>query len=405
MRKFLLCLSIFIFMVQVPLYAQSLADTVDAFTTEEFVLNNRHFSVNVDHFNTCLLVMLSYYYPEQFSVDDTEVKSLIDGYVKGENGGHRFIFNADQKAALGAMLDPYTLESTTVYRVLEFSFSKASIMAGLTIGLHQEGFEIPPDASASISLFYDENSDSVYRFERDVISIVKRRISPMVEFLGKEKQYDFLPHKPLSLYVTFANNIQSLRSMANDYAQNAVMAYSLASEHDNAVLFFHELAHLWASANGVKANIISEVETSGKKDKYEEILKNCAGKIVRDDEMLSKGSIQSESIIDMVTSIYDASLLGFNEFWAMTASKYLFSLYSPAFSESACRFSAGLSDDKITWEHARDLFDWISATNFFDTVRLTTDPQKVIYREFVLFVLCIDRGLNYALEKSGEFVQ
>jgi hypothetical protein len=227
----------------------------------------------------------------------------------------------------------------------------------------------------------------------------------MVEFLGKEKQYNFLPHKPLSLYVTFANNIQSLRGMANDYAQNVVMAYSLASEHDDAVLFFHELAHLWASANEVKANIISEVEKSGKKEEYKEILKNCAGKIVQDNELLSKKSIQSESIVDIVNSIYDASLLGFNEFWAMTASKYLFSLYSPALSESACRFPAGLSDDKITWEHARDLFDWTSATNFFDTVRLTADPQKVIYREFVLFVLCIGHGLNYALEKSGEFVQ
>ncbi|SLM18038.1 exported hypothetical protein [uncultured spirochete] len=404
MRKFLLCLSIFISMVQVPSYTQS-TDTVDAFTTEEFVLNDRHFSVNVDHFNTCLLVMLSYYYPEQFSLTDTEVKSLIDGYVRGKDVGHRFVFNTNQKAALGAMLDPYTLESTTVNRVLKFSFSKASNMVGLTIDLRQEGFEIPPDAYASISLFYDENSDAVHRFERDVISIVKRRISPLVEFLDKEKQYNFLPHKPLSLYVTFANNIQSLHGMANDYAQNAVMAYSLASEHDDAVLFFHELAHLWASVNEVKANIISEVEKSDKKEKYEEILKDCAGKIVQDDELLSKGSIQSESIVDIVNSIYDASLLGFNEFWAITASKYLFPLYSPAFSESACRFPAGLSGDKITWEHARDLFDWISATNYLDVVRLTADPQKVIYREFVLFVLCIGHGLDYALEKSGEFVQ
>lgn len=398
MRKFLLCLSIFISMVQVPSYTQS-TDTVDAFTTEEFVLNDRHFSVNVDHFNTCLLVMLSYYYPEQFSLTDTEVKSLIDGYVRGKDVGHRFVFNTNQKAALGAMLDPYTLESTTVNRVLKFSFSKASNMVGLTIDLRQEGFEIPPDAYASISLFYDENSDAVHRFERDVISIVKRRISPLVEFLDKEKQYNFLPHKPLSLYVTFANNIQSLHGMANDYAQNAVMAYSLASEHDDAVLFFHELAHLWASVNEVKANIISEVEKSEKRSEYIEILQNCKKKI------LQKEVTQSESIVDLVDPIYETSFLGFEEFWAISFSKYLVSRYMAGSPEENYQFPFIASMNSTTWGHAKDLFDWIHKTGYFNGAGLTSDLQTMIYKEFVLFILCIDQGLDYALEKSGEFVQ
>lgn len=398
MRKFLLCLSVLIFMVQVPSYAQS-TDTVDAFTIEEFVLNDRHFSVNVDHFNTCLLVMLSYYYPEQFSFDDTEVKSLIDGYVRGENPGHRFVFNVNQKAALGVILDPYTLESTTVYRVLKFFFSKASIMAGLTIGLHQEGFEIPPEASASISLFYDENSDAVHHFERDVISIVKRRISPMVEFLGKEKQYDFLPHKPLSMYITFANNIQYVQGMACVYAQNSVMLYGLASEKDDAVLFFHELAHIWASANEVKVNIIGEIEKSKKKSEYIEILQNCKKKI------LQKETTQSESIVDLVDPIYETSFLGFEEFWAISFSKYLVSQYMAGSPEENYQFPFIASMNSTTWGHAKDLFDWIHKTGYFNGAGLTSDLQTMIYKEFVLFILCIDQGLDYALEKSGEFVQ
>jgi hypothetical protein len=386
------------FMVQVPSYAQS-TDTVDAFTTEEFVLNDRHFSVNVDHFNTCLLVMLSYYYPEQFSLTDTEVKNLIDGYVKGENAGHCFVFNADQKAALGTMLDPYTLESTTVYRVLKFFFSKASIMVGLTIGLHQEGFEIPPEVSDSINLFYSENIDSMPHFERDVISIVKRRISPMVEFLGKEKQYDFLPHKPLSMYITFANNIQYLQGMACDYAQNSVMLYGLASEKDDAVLFFHELAHIWASANEVKVNIIGEIEKSKKKSEYIEILQNCKKKI------LQKETTQSESIVDLVDPIYETSFLGFEEFWAISFSKYLVSQYMAGSPEENYQFPFIASMNSTTWGHAKDLFDWIHKTGYFNGAGLTSDLQTMIYKEFVLFILCIDQGLDYALEKSGEFVQ
>lgn len=399
MRKFLLCLSVLIFMVQAPSYAQSPTDTVDAFTTEEFVLNDRHFSVNVDRFNTCLLVMLSYYYPEQFSLTDTEVKDLIDGYVKGENAGHRFVFNADQKAAISKMLKLDLLESTTASRVLKFFISKSNIAPGFNIVLYQEGFEIPPEVSDSINLFYSENIDSMHYFERDVISIVKRRISPMVEFLGKEKQYDFLPHKPLSMYITFANDIQYLQGMACDYAQNSVMLYGLASEKDDAVLFFHELAHLWASANEVKVNIISKIEKSEKKSEYIEILQNCKKKI------LQKEATQSESIVDIVDPIYETSFLGFEEFWAISFSKYLVSRYMAGSPEENYQFPFIASMNSTTWGHAKDLFDWITKTGYFNDAGLASDLRDMIYKKFVLFILCMDHGLDYALEKSGEFVQ
>lgn len=40
-------------------------------------------------------------------------------------------------------------------------------------------------------------------------------------------------------------------------------------------------------------------------------------------------------------------------------------------------------------------------TNFNDA-GLGSDLKSIIYKEFVLFVLCMDQGLDYALEKRGS---
>ena len=57
---------------------------VNAFTQEELVLDDKFISLNLDHFNTSLLLMLSYYYPGQFIFIDNEVKDLVDEYVNGK---------------------------------------------------------------------------------------------------------------------------------------------------------------------------------------------------------------------------------------------------------------------------------------------------------------------------------
>lgn len=84
MKKALICLALFLLAVQIPSFSQSLSKRDGQFTQEELVLDDKFISLNVDHFNTSLLLMLSYYYPGQFIFIDNEVKDLVDEYVNGK---------------------------------------------------------------------------------------------------------------------------------------------------------------------------------------------------------------------------------------------------------------------------------------------------------------------------------
>ena len=393
-------MALFLLAVQIPSFSQSLSERDGQFTQEELVLDDKFISLNVDHFNTSLLLMLSYYYPRQFIFIDNEVKDLVDEYVNGKDAGHKFIFRIDHKPAIGVMLKQDLLERFTAALVLKFFFSKSVFASGMNIVIHEDGYAIPSEVWESITLFYDENSDAIHNFESDIISLVKRRIGPMVDFLGKERQFDYLLQKSLGIYITLANNIQYLQGMADDHTRNGVMLYGVASENEDAVLFFHELAHIWFSTDKLKGSIIGEAEKSDKRKEYIKILQNCVMKTVQGK------SVQSESIADLVDIIYDVPFLSFNEFSAIIFSNYLASRYiEESFKNGTYRFPRIASMDKNTWTYAENLFDWLIATHYFDDARTSSDLQKMLYKEFVLFVLCMDQGLDYALENYGEFVK